>query len=127
LNESVTYSAPSPSQSAGIFALNHAETLTSPVVATFKARLDYIAKRVDDIPFLSMGPVRGSIYAFINISETGLDSVAFSEKLLEDTRVLVIPGKAFGENIGDDYFRLAATQGIDVLKEAFDRIETFSV
>jgi len=35
----------------------------------------------------------------------------------------VIPGKAFGETTGDEYIRLAATQNLDLLKEAFDRIE----
>lgn len=35
----------------------------------------------------------------------------------------MIPGKAFGETTGDTYVRLAATQEITVLKEAFDRIE----
>jgi len=42
---------------------------------------------------------------------------------LKETNVLMIPGKAFGETTGDDYVRLAATQDIDILKEAFDRIE----
>ena len=45
------------------------------------------------------------------------------EKLLKETQVLVIPGKAFGETTGDEYIRLAATQNLDLLKEAFDRIE----
>lgn len=123
INESITYSAPSPSQQAGIYALNHAELLVPTVVSVFQERLEYLEQRITKIPFLSLHSVKGSMYAFINISRTGLTSVPFVEKVLKETNVLMIPGKAFGETTGDDYVRLAATQDITVLKEAFDRIE----
>lgn len=123
INESITFSAPSPSQQAGIYALNHVEELLPTIVSTFKERLDYIADRVSAIPFLSLLPIKGSIYAFIDISATGLTSVPFVEKLLKETSVLVIPGKAFGETTGNKHVRLAATQDLVILKEAFDRIE----
>ncbi|MFW8618752.1 pyridoxal phosphate-dependent aminotransferase [Enterococcus innesii] len=126
INEAIAYSAPTPSQRAGIYALNHYDTLVPQVVAVFKERLTYIEQRVAEIPFLSLSPVKGSMYAFINIEQTGLDSVSFVEKLLKETSVLMIPGKAFGETTGDGYVRLAATQSLDLLKEAFDRIATCS-
>lgn len=126
INEAIAYSAPTPSQRAGIYALNHYDTLVPQVVAVFKERLTYIEQRVAEIPFLSLSPVKGSMYAFINIEQTGLDSVSFVEKLLKETSVLMIPGKAFGETTGDDYVRLAATQSLDLLKEAFDRIAACS-
>ncbi|MGG5343162.1 pyridoxal phosphate-dependent aminotransferase [Enterococcus sp. AZ192] len=126
INESITYSAPSPSQQAGIYALTHAEQLVPKVVSVFKERLEYLEQRIAQIPFLSLHPVKGSMYAFINISKTNLTSVPFVEKVLKETNVLMIPGKAFGETTGDEYVRLAATQDISVLKEAFDRIEKMS-
>ena len=126
INEAIAYSAPTPSQRAGIYALNHYDTLVPQVVAVFKERLTYIEQRVAEIPFLSLSPVKGSMYAFINIEQTGLDSVSFVEKLLKETSVLLIPGKAFGETTGDGYVRLAATQSLDLLKEAFDRIAACS-
>lgn len=123
INESITYSAPSPSQQAGIFALNHAEELVPQTVAVFKERLEYIAQRIEAISFLSLHPIKGSMYAFINIEGSGLTSVPFVERLIKEIQVLLIPGKAFGHTVGDNYVRLAATQNIEVLKEAFDRIE----
>lgn len=122
LNEDITFSAPTPSQRAGIYALNNYQELVPEVVTVFKERLEYVEKRVKEIPFLSLHPVKGSMYAFINISASGLTSMDFATKLLQEQQVLVIPGKAFG-NSGDNYIRLAATQSIDVLKEAFDKIE----
>ncbi|MBO0444822.1 pyridoxal phosphate-dependent aminotransferase [Enterococcus ureilyticus] len=123
INESITYSAPSPSQQAGIYALNHSDSLVPNVVSVFKERLEYLEQRIATIPFLSLHPVKGSIYAFINISKTGMTSVPFVEKVLKETNVLMIPGKAFGETTGDNYVRLAATQDITILEYAFDRIE----
>ncbi|MBM7689380.1 aspartate aminotransferase [Enterococcus ureilyticus] len=123
INESITYSAPSPSQQAGIYALNHSDSLVPNVVSVFKERLEYLEQRIATIPFLSLHPVKGSIYAFINISKTGMTSVPFVEKVLKETNVLMIPGKAFGETTGDNYVRLAATQDITILEDAFDRIE----
>ncbi|MBL1227740.1 pyridoxal phosphate-dependent aminotransferase [Enterococcus sp. BWB1-3] len=126
INESVTYSAPTLSQQAGIYALKHSETLIPEVVSVFKERLEYIQKRVAEIDFLSMLPVKGTMYAFINIEKTSLNSIAFAEKVLKETKVLVIPGKAFGETTGDSHVRLAATQDLEELKEAFDRMEKLS-
>lgn len=125
LNEGITYSAPSPSQRAAIYALNHAETLIPQVTAIFQKRLEYIAERIAVIPYLSLHPVKGSMYAFVNITRTQMSSVPFSEYLLKETKVLVIPGLAFGES-GDNYVRIAATQPIPILKEAFDRLEDLS-
>lgn len=121
VNESIAYSAPTISQRAGIYALENHEELVPQVVQTFKERLDYIASRVDDIPFLSMQTIQGSIYAFINIKATNMTSLAFTMKLLKESQVLVVPGKAFGQ-AGEGYIRVAATQKIEWLKQAFDRI-----
>lgn len=122
LNEDITFSAPTPSQRAGIYALTNYETLVPEVVAVFKERLEYVEKRVHSISFLSLHPIKGSMYAFINISKSGLTSMDFATKLLKEQQVLVIPGKAFGSS-GDNYIRLAATQSLETLKEAFDKIE----
>jgi len=126
LNENITYSAPTLSQQAGIYALEHKDELLFEVANVFKERLEYVALRVAKIPFLALAPIKGTMYAFINIKQTGLGSIAFVEKILKEAKVLLIPGKAFGETTGDDYVRLAATQDIALLKEAFDRIETLT-
>lgn len=123
INENVTFSAPAISQQAGIYALKHSEELVPKVVNVFQQRLEYVKKRVDALPFLSLGEIKGTMYAFINIEKTQLTSVAFVEKVLKETNVLMIPGKAFGHNTGDTHVRLAVTQDLEQLKEAFDRIE----
>ena len=46
--------------------------------------------------------------------------------MLDEAHVLVLPGSGFGE-AGEGYIRIAATVSIDVLREAFDRIERMNV
>ncbi len=122
LNENLTFSAPTPSQRAGIYALEYQDEIAPKLVEIFKERLAYVEKRVSSIPFMTLSPVKGSMYAFINISKSGMSSIDFAMKLLEEQHVLVIPGRAFGHS-GDNYVRLAATQELSLLKEAFDKIE----
>lgn len=67
-------------------------------------------------------PPKGSFYLFINIKATGLTSAEASDTILRKAHVLTLPGNAFG-HCGEGYIRIACTCSIDVLKEAFDRIE----
>ncbi|MCM8780380.1 MAG: aminotransferase class I/II-fold pyridoxal phosphate-dependent enzyme, partial [Candidatus Omnitrophica bacterium] len=62
----------------------------------------------------------GAFYIFCDISQTGLDSLAFAERLLQEASVAVIPGEGFGR---DDYIRISFATSIEQLREAFDRIE----
>lgn len=123
VNEGVTYSAPTASQHAGIYALNHYEDLIPPLVKIFEERLTYVKQRVAKIPYLSMLPELGSLYAYLNISKTGLSAVDFVETVLAKTGVLFVPGDAFSDQPGTTYVRLAATQPLEVLAKAFDRLE----
>ena len=54
INEGVTYSAPTLSQQAGIYALQHFDEFVDPIVEVFQTRLEYVAQRVAKIPFLSL-------------------------------------------------------------------------
>jgi len=58
---------------------------------------------------------------FINISKSGRTSEEVSKLLLEQARVLSIPGNAFGK-CGEGYIRIACTVSKEKLVEAFERI-----
>ena len=128
VSEFVTFTAPSISQAAGVFALDNWEELFSEVASLVYDRLRYIEKRVGKINFLSMGEVSGSLYAYLDISKTNLDSLTFVKKVLAECHVLLVPGVAFGETTGKDQVRIAANQPVSILKSAFDRLAklTFS-
>lgn len=123
INENVVFTAPSMSQRAAIFALEHRDEVQPPMVAEYRERMFYAAERINNIPKISViYPPKGSFYLFINIKETGLSSVDAADMILREAHVLTLPGNAFGE-CGEGYVRIACTVGIDTLKEAFDRIE----
>ena len=57
---------------------------------------------------------------FCNISKTGLDSMTFAKRLLDEEYVSLIPGSAFGL---DNYVRISFATSIDELQKGMDRIE----
>jgi aminotransferase len=66
----------------------------------------------------------GAFYIFPCIRSSGLDSMGFSKRLLEEEKVAVVPGTAFGA-IGEGFVRLSYASSYENLKEALDRIERF--
>ena len=66
----------------------------------------------------------GAFYVFPCIKEFGMTSEEFATRLLEEQRVAVVPGDAFGES-GEGYIRISYAYSLDALKEAVGRLETF--
>lgn len=123
INENVVFTAPSISQRAAIHALRHRAEVQPPMVEEYRKRMFYAAERINAIPKLSViSPPKGSFYLFINIKDTGLTSEEAAEKILKQAHVLTLPGNAFGA-CGEGYVRIACTVNVEILKEAFDRIE----
>lgn len=122
INENVVFTAPSISQRAGIYALEHRREVQPPMVEEYKARMFYAAERINQIPKMSViYPPKGSFYLFINIKKSGLTSEEAADVILKKAHVLMLPGNAFG-NCGEGYLRIACTVNINKLSEAFDRI-----
>ena len=126
INENLIFTAPSVSQRAYIHALRNRRAIQPPLIAEYKSRMEYAAQRINNIHNMSVLPPSGTFYLFVNIKATGLSSVEASERILEEAHVSTIPGIAFGD-CGEGFIRIACTHKIDVLKEAFDRIEKVSV
>jgi aminotransferase len=67
---------------------------------------------------------RGAFYAFPSIAGTGLTSERFSERLLFEHQVAVVPGTAFGAS-GEGYVRVSLATSYEDLEEALRRMERF--
>lgn len=127
INENVVFTAPSVSQRAAIHALRNRDVIQPPMIDEYKKRVFYAAERINQIPKMHViTPPKGTFYLFINIRETGLNSVEVSNVILREAHVLTIPGISFGM-CGEGYLRIACTVYVDLLKEAFDRIEGVSI
>lgn len=122
VNENIVFTAPSISQRGAICALRNRNTIQPPAIKLYKDRVLYAAKRINDIPWMSVPEPKGTFYLFINIKKTGLTSSKVSEIILNQAQVLTIPGNAFGA-CGEGYVRIACTVDISELEKAFDRIE----
>jgi aminotransferase len=67
----------------------------------------------------------GAFYVFPCITSTGMTSDEFSEKLLREEKVAVVPGTAFGQ-CGEGYVRACYASSIDSINEAMTRIKRFT-
>jgi len=122
LNEGICFTTSSVSQRAALHALVHHEEILPSLRKVYQARVDYVYRRVQSIPGLSLNKPEGTFYLFVDIKDTGLSSEEFCDKAMDQARVLMLPGTAFGES-GQGYVRIACTVDIPVLEEAFDRLE----
>jgi aminotransferase len=67
---------------------------------------------------------RGAFYAFPRIAVTGMDEETFAQKLLQEEKVAVVPGTAFGPG-GEGYVRCSYATAYEKIEEALRRMEHF--
>lgn len=79
-------------------ALKSGSSAVSQMRAAFQKRRDLMFRLVSDIPKLKPFKPAGAFYLFVDITETGLDSLTFSDRLLVEAQVAVVPGISFGDD-----------------------------
>lgn len=125
IHQYIIMSAPTPAQHAAIVALTdpRSETSVRSMVEEYDRRRRVIVDGLNEIGLACFEP-RGAFYAFPSVESTGLSSEAFSEKLLLEEQVAVVPGNAFGAG-GEGYVRCAYTASMEDIQEALNRMERF--
>ncbi|MBW2307781.1 MAG: pyridoxal phosphate-dependent aminotransferase [Deltaproteobacteria bacterium] len=73
---------------------------------------------------LKHGPARGAFYVFAHVAPMGMTSFDFCQRLLEEEKVLVFPGTAFGSQ-GEGFIRISLLAPLDKIEEAMARMERF--
>jgi aminotransferase len=115
--------ASSLSQKAALEALARPETDIQEMVNEYRRRRNYIAAAFADMGLECHHPL-GAFYAFPSIARTGLSSRDFAFKLLQEEKVAVVPGSAFGA-CGEGFVRCAYATSLDNIKEAMARLKRF--
>jgi len=110
----------SMSQKAAVEALRGGGAEVEKMKKEFAKRRDYMAGRVDSLRKVSCVKPEGAFYIFCNIAETGLDSMTFAARLLEEAYVACVPGIAFGS---DAHVRLSFATGLKNIEKGLDRVE----
>jgi len=123
VHQYVIMSAPTPSQFAALEAIRNGEEYTRQFVAEFDARRRLIVAGLRDMRLTTFEP-KGAFYAFPSIRSTGLTDMEFAERLLDEEKVAVIPGSAFGE-CGRGHVRMCYATPRPLLEEALERIGRF--
>ena len=123
VHQYVMMSAPTAAQYAGVAALEQGESFVAEMVAEYDRRRRLIVDgfRAIGLPTFEPG---GAFYAFPDITGTGLDSVTFSEELLTQERVAVVPGTAFGAH-GEGHVRACYASSYADIERALERMGRF--
>ncbi len=106
------------------------EALTSPLSAAavekmrqeFWQRRDLMVQGIRTLPGVTCPEPEGAFYVFLNIGQTGLSSVEFCQRLLQEHQVAAVPGVAFG---ADSYIRLSYAADRATLEKGLERLHRF--
>ncbi len=122
LQDHSTSNPSSISQRAALAALTGDQSCVRQMAEEFRKRRDGMVERLSKIPKISFVKPEGAFYCFVDVSATGLNSSVFSERLLKEALVAVIPGAGFG---WDSHVRLSFAAGAESIREGLDRFENF--
>ena len=112
--------APTTSQYAAVEALRNGDPDVNHMREAYDQRRKFLVKALRDMGLECYEP-QGAFYVFPNIKRFHMTSEEFALKLLEEERVAVVPGTAFGD-CGEGYLRLSYAYSLDDLKRALDLI-----
>jgi aminotransferase len=116
-------SAPTTAQEAAIIALEQGEEDIEEMRQRYDRRRRLIVDGFNTIGLKCFEP-RGAFYAFPSVRGSGMDDAEFAERLLDEERVAVIPGRAFGIG-GAGYVRCSYATAYTKIEQALDRIANF--
>ena len=89
------------------------------------ARRDLVVSRLNQMPGVTCPPVEGTIYAFPDISATGLNAQDCADRLMNEAGVVVEAGSFYGE-AGEGFLRICFGCGdAEFLTEGMDRMQRF--
>jgi aspartate aminotransferase len=115
------------SQKAAVEALRGPQESVQIMLAEYRKRRDFVVRRLREIPGVKCAEPKGAFYAYPNIGvaigKKGIqNTLQFSEKLLAEAHVAVVPGEAFGTN---RHVRISYATSMHELERGLERIHRF--
>jgi len=107
-------------QHAALAALTGPQDCVEEIRQTFDERRRVLCAGLDDLGIPYAEP-EGAFYVYAKVAETGVEATEFCERLLTEGRVMIFPGKIYGDYT-DDYARLSLTQPVPRIQEALGRM-----
>lgn len=115
--------SPTTSQYAGIEALKNGDDDINAMLKEYNIRRRLVVSEFRKMGLDCFEP-EGAFYVFPSIKSTGLDSYTFSQKLLSEKQIAVVPGNAFGD-CGEGYIRVSYCNNLSRLQVALRKIKEF--
>jgi aminotransferase len=116
-------SAPTMAQTAALEAIEHGQPFVEEMRSEYDRRRRLIVGGLNQLGLETFEP-RGAFYAFPSIAAAGMDDETFAQKLLEEEKVAVVPGSAFGPG-GEGFVRCSYATAYEKIEEALRRIQKF--
>lgn len=123
IHQYTVMSSPTIAQMAAVEALAGVDEAVEMMVEEYDRRRRFVVSEFNRIGLPTFEP-KGAFYAFPKVSVTGLDDEAFAERLLNEERVAIVPGSAFGAG-GEGFCRCSYATSYEKLERALTRIERF--
>jgi aminotransferase len=123
IHQYTVMSAPSVSQYAALAAIQKGADHAEEMRQKYDRRRQLIVGRLNEIGLETFLP-QGAFYAFPKINCGGMDDEVFAQKLLEEEKVAVVPGSAFGAG-GAGFVRCSYATQYGKIEQALERIESF--
>ena len=115
--------APTTSQYAAVEALKHGDGDVAEMRESYNQRRRFLMYQFREMGLECFEPY-GAFYVFPCIKEFGMTSEEFAMRFLEEEKVAVVPGTAFGD-CGEGFLRISYAYSIDDLKVALNRMKKF--
>lgn len=109
-------------QEAAVTALRDCADDVEAMRQKYQRRKDYAVKALNEIDGISCNDPQGAFYIFVNVKSLGMSSMEVAEYFLEEAKVAMVPGSAFGSE-GEGYLRLSYACSYEDLQEAIRRIK----
>lgn len=109
-------------QEAAVTALRDCADDVEAMRQEYQRRKDYAVKALNEIDGISCNDPQGAFYIFVNVKSLDMSSMEVAEYFLEEAKVAMVPGSAFGSE-GEGYLRLSYACSYEDLQEAIRRIK----
>lgn len=116
-------SAPTMSQAAGLEAILRGEHYVGEMLAEYDRRRELLIGGLNSLGLDCFEP-QGAFYAFPSVAKTGMNDETFSEALLREEQVAVVPGSAFGPS-GKGFVRICYATAYEKIEQALDHMRRF--
>ncbi len=114
---------PITSQIAACEALHSGKSAVEEMKREYRRRREFVMGELNRIGLKCHKP-QGAFYAFPSVKSSGFDCLDFAKELLNEEKVAVVPGTAFGQEL-NEYIRISYAAKFENLKEALRRMEVF--